>query len=242
MCFTLNIQEHADELFKSHLVDFDNFCDNPSFLLSEQSVVVKMNGRYLSIQAAIPIIMSLLVFQKPPTFMAMNHIEEAEKQSMEGYSYRRALSSWFARSPSKSPPPQDDDTETSPKKNMPEDGDMTGREDRMGQEERSHQYFKALRPTSDQLKTLNLKSGVNTIKFSVSTSFVTARVFLWSWDDKIVISDIDGTITKSDVLGHVFAVIGKDWTHSVSSHMILVSRGLHPYIPTYSTMDIRFCI
>jgi phosphatidate phosphatase LPIN len=78
------------------------------------------------------------------------------------------------------------------------------------------QYFKALRPTSDQLKTLNLKPGVNTIKFSVSSSFVSARLFLWNWDDKIVISDIDGTITKSDVLGHLFNVIGKDWTHSVS--------------------------
>lgn len=29
----------------------------------------------------------------------------------------------------------------------------------------------------------------------------------------IVISDIDGTITKSDVLGHVLNTIGRDWTH-----------------------------
>jgi phosphatidate phosphatase LPIN len=28
-----------------------------------------------------------------------------------------------------------------------------------------------------------------------------------------VISDIDGTITKSDVLGHLLTRIGKDWTH-----------------------------
>jgi len=28
-----------------------------------------------------------------------------------------------------------------------------------------------------------------------------------------VISDIDGTITKSDALGHVFNMIGRDWTH-----------------------------
>jgi phosphatidate phosphatase LPIN len=27
------------------------------------------------------------------------------------------------------------------------------------------------------------------------------------------VSDIDGTITKSDALGHVFTLIGRDWTH-----------------------------
>ena len=29
-----------------------------------------------------------------------------------------------------------------------------------------------------------------------------------------MISDIDGTITKSDVLGHVLPVIGRDWAQS----------------------------
>ncbi len=29
----------------------------------------------------------------------------------------------------------------------------------------------------------------------------------------MVVSDIDGTITKSDALGHVFTMIGRDWTH-----------------------------
>ncbi|KAG2745605.1 LNS2-domain-containing protein [Suillus brevipes Sb2] len=32
--------------------------------------------------------------------------------------------------------------------------------------------------------------------------------------DLVVMSDTDGTITKSDGLGHVFAMIGRDWTHS----------------------------
>jgi len=30
----------------------------------------------------------------------------------------------------------------------------------------------------------------------------------------LVISDIDGTITKSDVLGHVIPAIGGTWAHS----------------------------
>lgn len=67
-------------------------------------------------------------------------------------------------------------------------------------------------------------------------------IYLWNWDDEIVISDIDGTITKlvlctlctpllffaatltlsgrfssfpnrSDVFGHILPQLGKDWTH-----------------------------
>jgi phosphatidate phosphatase LPIN len=30
---------------------------------------------------------------------------------------------------------------------------------------------------------------------------------------KIVVSDVDGTITKSDVLGQVLPTLGADWTH-----------------------------
>ena len=35
------------------------------------------------------------------------------------------------------------------------------------------------------------------------------HIYLWKETDKVVISDIDGTITKSDVLGHILPVIGK---------------------------------
>ncbi|OAV95403.1 hypothetical protein PTTG_05454 [Puccinia triticina 1-1 BBBD Race 1] len=80
-------------------------------------------------------------------------------------------------------------------------------------------YAKTLRLTSDQLKQLGLKKGVNQVSFSVRSSYsgyavCTSRIFLWEADYKICISDIDGTITKSDALGHVFNMIGRDWTHA----------------------------
>ncbi|KAH9375688.1 hypothetical protein HPB48_017746 [Haemaphysalis longicornis] len=40
------------------------------------------------------------------------------------------------------------------------------------------------------------------------------HIYLWRHDDKIVISDIDGTITKSDVLGHIMPILGRDWAQS----------------------------
>lgn len=47
-------------------------------------------------------------------------------------------------------------------------------------------------------KSLDLKKGANSITFSLSSGVVacTARIFLWDAHDHIVVSDIDGTITK----------------------------------------------
>ncbi|KGO75065.1 Lipin, N-terminal [Penicillium italicum] len=75
-------------------------------------------------------------------------------------------------------------------------------------------YAKTLRLTSDQLKALELKAGANTMSFSVNRAICTANMYLWNGNTPIVISDIDGTITKSDALGHVLNMIGRDWTHA----------------------------
>lgn len=77
-------------------------------------------------------------------------------------------------------------------------------------------YIKTLRLTSDQLKCLNLNYGENDLTYSIDQgkAIITSKLFVWRWNVPIVISDIDGTITKSDALGHVLAMIGKDWTHA----------------------------
>lgn len=75
-------------------------------------------------------------------------------------------------------------------------------------------YAKTLRLTSDQLKALDLKPGENSLSFTVNKATCTAYMWLWKHETPVVISDIDGTITKSDALGHVLNMIGRDWTHA----------------------------
>lgn len=72
----------------------------------------------------------------------------------------------------------------------------------------------SLRPTDQQLRDLDLKPGANSIRFIVESSEVelSCRIFLWSCHNKIVISDVDGTITRSDVLGHLLPAVGRDWS------------------------------
>lgn len=50
-------------------------------------------------------------------------------------------------------------------------------------------------------KNLNLHEGQNDVSFSVTTQYqgttrCMSHIYLWNYDDKIVVSDIDGTITK----------------------------------------------
>ena len=91
-------------------------------------------------------------------------------------------------------------------------------------------YAKTLRLTSAQLQNLKLKPGPNTMSFSVNRATCRAYMYYWTYNVPVVISDIDGTITKSvqywqnslyelmnrfrsDALGHVLNMIGRDWTH-----------------------------
>nr|XP_034185716.1 phosphatidate phosphatase LPIN3 isoform X2 [Osmia lignaria] len=85
--------------------------------------------------------------------------------------------------------------------------------------ESTEKYRKTLRLSSTQIASLDLKDGANEVVFSVTTAYqgttrCKCHIYKWRWDDKIVISDIDGTITKSDVLGHILPIVGKDWAQS----------------------------
>nr|XP_043614514.1 phosphatidate phosphatase PAH2-like isoform X2 [Erigeron canadensis] len=85
-------------------------------------------------------------------------------------------------------------------------------------------HTRALTPTAEQLASLNLAEGKNTVTFTFSTSVlgaqkVDARIYLWRWDTRIVISDVDGTITKSDVLGQFMPLVGRDWSHIGVTHL-----------------------
>ena len=78
--------------------------------------------------------------------------------------------------------------------------------------------YKSFFPSSNQLKQLDLKKGINEICFVCKTSSsgiqtLKSSIYLWPSKSKIVISDIDGTITRSDVLGQVLPFLGRDWIH-----------------------------
>jgi hypothetical protein len=82
-------------------------------------------------------------------------------------------------------------------------------------------YFtRTLIPVEADLWKLHLRDGCNTVRYLVRKDkgevvSIACNIFLWNWTDRLVVSDVDGTITKSDLLGHFYAMLGKggDWTH-----------------------------
>uniref|UniRef100_A0A669P1M2 phosphatidate phosphatase n=1 Tax=Phasianus colchicus TaxID=9054 RepID=A0A669P1M2_PHACC len=79
-------------------------------------------------------------------------------------------------------------------------------------------WFWRKRESMTKQAKLKLRDGPNDVVFSITTQYqgtcrCAGTIYLWNWDDKIIISDIDGTITKSDALGQILPQLGKDWTH-----------------------------
>ncbi|CAF0963035.1 unnamed protein product [Brachionus calyciflorus] len=91
-----------------------------------------------------------------------------------------------------------------------DDSELTKIKDKVIKIEKS-KFLKNINLTSEKLKLLNLKPGLNEIKYILKNKITKANIFLWESTEKIVISDIDGTITKSDLRGHIMSMIGRDW-------------------------------
>uniref|UniRef100_A0A8B9L6W8 phosphatidate phosphatase n=1 Tax=Astyanax mexicanus TaxID=7994 RepID=A0A8B9L6W8_ASTMX len=208
-------REITKEYFQEKAVTYNQFAANPA-LIDDPNLVVKIGSKYYNWSTAAPILLAMQVFQKPLPKATIESIMK-EKMPRKGgrwwFSWRgRGSSSKTEQNIRKDESSSSDEEHISAKQtpsstqpeNIPPQGGVS--------------YRKTLRLTSDQLASLQLKEGPNDVVFSVTTQYQgTCRcegtIYLWNWDDKIIISDIDGTITRSDTLGHILPTLGKDWTH-----------------------------
>jgi len=94
------------------------------------------------------------------------------------------------------------------------DGDLSeNKEEEVVVEEEETNKRNSLRLTKAEIGHLGLNLGCNSAVFSVTTRFqgtykASCNIHLWRQRDRIVISDIDGTITRSDVRGMLLPLIG----------------------------------
>ena len=75
--------------------------------------------------------------------------------------------------------------------------------------------MKSFRVSSDILKTWPLHDGENEISFTSDADercVVRCKAYLLDEDAKVIISDVDGTVTKEDVMGHVMYALHQDYT------------------------------
>uniref|UniRef100_A0A3B5QMK8 phosphatidate phosphatase n=1 Tax=Xiphophorus maculatus TaxID=8083 RepID=A0A3B5QMK8_XIPMA len=226
-------KEITKEQFLDRAVSYQQFSENPS-IIDDPNLVVKVGNKYYNWTTAAPVMLAMQVYQKPLPQASVENIMK-EKMPKKGgrwwFSWRRRNSDSKSETAAEMGD-REDGSLTLTSENGLKDDSSSSDEDHTSCNQMSESfqpepvlnsaagvcYKKTLRLTSDQLVSLQLKEGPNEVVFSVTTQYQgTCRchgtIYLWSWDHKIIISDIDGTITRSDTLGHILPTLGKDWTH-----------------------------
>lgn len=230
-----NTSHITKEKFMARSVSYQDFSNNPG-IIDDPRLVICINSNYYNWAVAAPMVLSMAAFQKN---LPKSTIEQLVKDKMS----KRSGRWWFpfrrrdmTNSQKNSKEDQDEQLSTVPSKIKATLDDVDSDEvaglgryatlssslstDTLNTAQCiSQMYRKSLRLTSKQIEQLNLCEGENKVVFSVTTQYqgtcrCEASIYLWNWDDRVIISDIDGTITKSDALGHILPQFGKDWTHS----------------------------
>lgn len=223
------------EKFMEHIVTYQDFASNPG-IIEDPNLVICINSNYYNWAVAAPMVLSMTTFQKN---LPKSTIERLVKDKMPKKSGRWWFS-WRRRDMDNSQQKSSKEEQEEPLPSVSHtvkatlddvDSDEAAGLGRtamipssLSQETLNaaqcitQMYRKSLRLTSKQIEHLNLRDGANKVVFSVTTQYqgtcrCEAAIYLWNWNDRVIISDIDGTITKSDALGHILPQFGKDWTH-----------------------------
>ncbi|KAG8521111.1 Phosphatidate phosphatase LPIN2, partial [Galemys pyrenaicus] len=233
--------EISKEKFMEHLITYHEFAENPG-LIDNPNLVIRIYNRYYNWALAAPMILSLQVFQKSlPKATVESWVKDKMPKKSGRWWFWRKRESMTKQPPeakeggkSEVPPTSDLPSSTKePASGRPAEDDSSSDEgsqeleesikvDPVATDPASHSsatsYKKSLRLSSDQIAKLKLQDGPNDVVFSITTQYqgtcrCAGTIYLWNWNDKIIISDIDGTITKSDALGQILPQLGKDWTH-----------------------------
>ncbi|KAI5172242.1 phosphatidate phosphatase LPIN2 isoform X1 [Manis pentadactyla] len=232
--------EISKEKFMEHIITYHEFAENPG-LIDNPNLVIRIYNRYYNWALAAPMILSLQVFQKSlPKATVESWVKDKMPKKSGRWWFWRKRESMAKQLPEakegKSEVPSTGDLPSStkePASGRPAEDDSSSEEgsqelegsirvDPVPTETAGHSsttsYKKSLRLSSDQIAKLKLQEGPNDVVFSITTQYqgtcrCAGTIYLWNWNDKVVISDIDGTITKSDALGQILPQLGKDWTH-----------------------------
>ncbi|KAE8297260.1 Phosphatidate phosphatase LPIN1 [Larimichthys crocea] len=226
-------REITREQFQERAISYQQFSENPS-IIDDPNLVVKIGNKYYNWNTAAPVMLAMQVYQKPLPQASVENIMK-EKMPKKGgrwwFSWRSRNSDSKSESVTEAGGDRGENSLPMSSENRMKDESSSSDEDHRSSNQVSGScqsellmssgniyYKKTLRLTSEQLASLQLKEGPNDVVFSVTTQYqgtcrCNGTIYLWSWDDKIIISDIDGTITRSDTLGHILPTLGKDWTH-----------------------------
>ncbi|KAI0507576.1 hypothetical protein KFK09_013702 [Dendrobium nobile] len=232
----------ASQTFNSEKVTVEKFHALGPSLLKNDKLVARIGGRYVPWNSAASIVLQIIIFGHEPIFEPQDVIlvERIEKNGTEDASSTRALSegSWnlwpfgFRRSKTIKyvQSTHENINQVKPIAASMATKSLNSDNNDMQKPKNMKKKVRWLTPSSEELTSLNLKEGPNVVTFSFSTAMlgqqqVDARIYLWKWNTQIVISDVDGTITRSDVLGQFMPLVGINWLQTGVAHLFSAIKG-----------------
>lgn len=178
-------EENLEKVFSDNLVTLEQFSAEPWKILNHPNLLLRISGKYLNWEKAAPLLVSMIAFKS-----ILNGTEDCEEKLIK------------VEKEKTNPKKEETKEDPSPTQKIPKKISR-----------------RSIILNSDHLLKLGLQEGPNNIVYEVNSRLqglqqIHSKIFLWNWNDRVVISDVDGTITKSDVLGQIFPMVGKDWTHA----------------------------
>ncbi|KAM3292576.1 hypothetical protein ACQJBY_036361 [Aegilops geniculata] len=223
----------ACKTFDAEKITLEKFRAMEQSLIRNGKLVVRISGRYFPWDVAAPVVRGMVSFREEQLFehQGMIKVERVEPSTTQGGSWRIWPFSFKRTRTINSIQPVCESTVASTLSIPVRESDGERNKPSAKMMERK---VRSLTPTSEELASLHLREGRNIVTFTFSTAMlgtqqVDAHIYLWEWNAHIVISDVDGTITKSDVLGQFMPMVGVDWSQNGVAHLFsaIKENGYH---------------
>ncbi|QCE07010.1 Lipin [Vigna unguiculata] len=219
----------AAEVFEAHRISSVDFTSSAPSIIKNPNLVIKFKERYMTWEKASPLVLGMAVYGLDLPVEPKDTVPVEQDQALKSRDNDLGSSSAGRRwrlwpIPFRKVKTFDHTNSNTSNEEVFLDSESGSFADQTtptssSQGSPGKQFLRTNVPTNEQIASLNLKDGQNLVTFSFSTRVlgtqqVDAHIYLWKWNARIVISDVDGTITKSDVLGQFMPLVGKDWTQS----------------------------
>lgn len=211
---TFNLEEH----FKATHISKEEFTKDPWKVINNSNLAIKYDKHIYTWKVIAPIIISKLAYRSVLPEESLRILTQQEMgyllwKTIDKNAYKIDISKIDQISPISSPI-----ATLTPEEKFSKEKELL----LLLSQKKLHPihtpFRKSYTLSSNQIVKMNLLPGKNNVTFNVTSMVqgkqeLSAEIYLWNYDDKIIVSDLDGTITRTDLLGQIITLFGKDWAH-----------------------------
>ncbi|CBY07408.1 unnamed protein product [Oikopleura dioica] len=192
----------SPEEFNRFRVSWDTYSKDPRSIIENPRLVIRENDRYMNFLTVASILVARIFFESDLDQETIQKLKTPEKRPW--FFFRSKQNRSLAANNNDSLEDSlNEESSTSPVKQKKTFDRFKG---------------KTLTLEHEDLVKFNLQPGRNKIEFVVASKYqgrgyAEASIYLWHHTDKIIVSDIDGTVTKSDVVGQLSNIVYYEYSH-----------------------------